>query len=219
MSRPRNLIVVAGTGTEVGKTWAAQRVLERARNLDWRVAARKPAQSFNPGAGPTDADLLAAASGESPDDVCPRHRWYPLPMAPPMAADALGRPTIRLDELMTEIHWPPALDLALVETAGGLRSPLTHDADNVALIQGLIPNLVLLVADAGLGTINLVRLSIAALAGFNVVVLLNRFDARDDVHRRNRIWLAARDELNVVTTVDRFSVWLEQGPGVTRQNR
>ncbi len=218
MSRPRNLIVVAGTGTEVGKTWAAQRVLERARNLDWRVAARKPAQSYSPGAGPTDADLLAAASGESPDDVCPRHRWYPLPMAPPMAADALGRPTIRLDELMTEIHWPPALDLALVETAGGLRSPLTHDADNVALIQGLIPNVVLLVADAGLGTINLVRLSVAALAGFNVVVLLNRFDAESDLHRRNRDWLAARNQVSVVTSVGQFCERLEQDQVSARRN-
>lgn len=211
MSSPRHLIVVAGTGTEIGKTWAGQRVLERARNRGWRVAARKPAQSFSPGAGPTDADLLAVASGESPEDVCPRHRWYPLPMAPPMAADVLGQPPIRLDELMAEINWPPLLDLALVETAGGLRSPLTHDADNVALIQRLIPNIVLLVADAGLGTINLVRLSVAALAGFSVVVLLNRFDSGNDLHHRNRDWLASRDQVNVVTSVGQFCERLESG--------
>src|SRR5690606_37163555 len=90
MRRPGELLVVAGTGTEIGKTWAAQRLLLQARERGLRVAARKPAQSFVAGEQSTDAELLAAASGEAAEEVCPRHRWYPVPMAPPMAADVLG---------------------------------------------------------------------------------------------------------------------------------
>ena len=48
----------------------------------------------------------------------------------------------------------------------------------------------ILVADAGLGTINAVRLSVDALSGFDVLVVLNRYDAGEDLHRRNRDWLA-----------------------------
>jgi hypothetical protein len=32
--------------------------------------------------------------------------------------------------------------------------------------------------------------------------MLNRFDADDDLHERNRDWLAARDGYDVVTRVD-----------------
>ena len=94
---------MAGTGTEVGKTWVAARLATVLRERGLRVAARKPAQSFEPGEGPTDAEVLGAATGEDPGTVCPHHRWYEAPMAPPMAADALGRPPIAIAELAGEI--------------------------------------------------------------------------------------------------------------------
>jgi dethiobiotin synthetase len=201
MMRPRSLLIVAGTGTEVGKTWAARQVLLQARQRGLRVAARKPAQSYLEGEGPTDAEQLGAVSGEAPQQVCVPHRWYPLPMAPPMAADALGRPPLWLDELVSELVWPANIDLGLVETAGGLYSPITHDADNARLIERLAPDAVLLVADAGLGTLNAVRSSLPALGSRDVGVLLNRFDATQDLHRRNRDWLL-REGVRVMTDVE-----------------
>jgi len=200
MSRPRELLVIAGTATEIGKTWAAQRLLRQARERGLRVAARKPAQSYVEGEGPTDAERLAAASGETPQRVCPPQYWYPVPMAPPMAAEVLGRAPLRLDSLLLDIVWPAPVDLGLVETAGGLRSPIAHHADNVDLIERLAPDAVLLVADAGLGTLNAVRSALPALAGRNVRVLLNRYDETQDLHRRNREWLE-REGIRVMTDV------------------
>src|SRR5882724_8081352 len=98
--RPRQLIVVAGTGTEVGKTWVAATVASTARARGLRVAARKPVQSFEPADPTTDAELLAVATGERPDEVCRRSRWYELAVAPFMAADRLGRPPFTLDDLL-----------------------------------------------------------------------------------------------------------------------
>ena len=204
MSNPEQLIVVAGTGTEIGKTWAGRQLLQQARSRGLRVAARKPAQSFSEADGLTDAELLAEASGETPETVCPRHRWYAVPMAPPMAADVLGLAPLRVKDLVAEITWEDATDLALVETAGGVRAPIAHDGDNVALIERIKPHKVLLVADAGLGTLNAVRLSLQALAGQQVVVLLNRFDSGNDLHRRNREWLTVRDGATVITAVDQW---------------
>ena len=91
MSRPERLAVVCGTATDVGKTWVTCGLLHGLRQRGVPVAARKPAQSFAEDGRPTDAELLAAASGQDPWDVCPAHRWYPAAMAPPMAAAALGR--------------------------------------------------------------------------------------------------------------------------------
>jgi dethiobiotin synthetase len=45
------------------------------------------------------------------------------------------------------------------------------------------------VADPGLGTINAVRLCVDALAGFDTLVTMNRFEPGDELHRRNRDWL------------------------------
>jgi dethiobiotin synthetase len=201
---PRTLLVVAGTATEIGKTWVAARLAAALRERGWRVGARKPAQSFASGdAGPTDAEQLAAATGERAETVCPRARWYEVPMAPPMAAAALGRPPIRLAELAAELaaSWPrPALDVALVELAGGPRSPLAEDADGVELTRALAPARVLLVADAGLGTINAARLAADAFAPLPVWLHLNRFEPGDELHRRNRDWL--RDRAGLALSCD-----------------
>jgi dethiobiotin synthetase len=194
------IVIVAGTGTEVGKTYVTARLAAALRARGLRVVARKPVQSFAAGDdAPTDADVLAGATGEDPLVVCPPHRRYPRAMAPPMAAEALGRPAFTIADLAAEITTTaPADALTLVESAGGVRSPLAADGDTVALVEVLRPALIVLVADAGLGTINAVHLSIDALPGHRVVVFLNRFDRRDDLHRRNRDWLATRAGLEVV---------------------
>lgn len=204
--RPGRLVVVAGTGTEVGKTWVTCRIVRELRATGLDVITRKPAQSFDPSDPATDAHHLGEASGEAPDVVCPRSRWYPEAMAPPMAAASLGRPPFTVEDLVAGIDWPlPAPDLAFVESVGGVRSPIAADGDTIDLLEHLQPDLVLLVADAGLGTINSVVLSLESIdRGAHVarpIVVLNRFDATDELHRRNRDWLTDRLDVEVFASV------------------
>jgi len=203
-SRPTVIVLVAGTGTDVGKTWVAARLLDRWRQAGLSVAARKPAQSFAVADAATDADLLGAASGEDPATVCPPRRWYPVPLAPPMAADALGLPRPTVADLVGEISWPArAVDIGLVETAGGVRSPQADDGDVIDMAALIAPDHIVLVADAGLGTVNVVRLSVAALTegrgadgdAPGPLVVLNRFDPSSDLHRRNLAWLRDKDTI------------------------
>jgi len=210
--RPGRIVLVCGTGTEVGKTWVASRLLEELRARGFDVAARKPAQSFDVDAagvrmgGPTDAEELGRASGEPPDQVCRIDRSFHRAMAPPMAAEALGLPPFTIGDLVDELVWPdPAVDVGLVELAGGVLSPQASDGDVTHFIRALRPDLVVLVSDAGLGTINGVRSSLAALRPVvvdedgPVLTVLNRFDPRHDIHRRNLQWLAERDGFEVIT--------------------
>jgi dethiobiotin synthetase len=210
--RPERTVLVCGTGTEVGKTWVCSRLLRELRDRGVSVAARKPAQSFDidsEGArlgGATDADILAAASGEHPGAVCHSFRSYHRAMAPPMAAEALGLPPFTIKDLMDEMVWPPdRVQVGVVEMAGGVRSPQAADGDTTGVLAALAPDVVVLVADAGLGTINAVRMSMDALAvvtrgmpAVGSVVVLDRFDGHHDIHRRNREWLVARDGYRVV---------------------
>jgi dethiobiotin synthetase len=185
----------------VGKTWVTAEVARHLVGAGVRASARKPVQSFAPGEGALDAEVLAAASGEDPQAVCPPHRGYPVALAPPMAAEALGRPPFGVAELVGELAWPAGIDAGLVETVGGVRSPLAADGDSLALATALEPDLLVLVASPGLGAINAVRLSAAALRAVAapLVVMLNRFDPGDDVNARNQAWLSGRDGFDVVT--------------------
>lgn len=197
--RPHRLVGVCGTATEVGKTWVGARVAAALRAEGRSVAARKPLQSFDPeDPSPTDAEVLAEATGEHVHDVCPRERWFPVPIAPPMAADALARRCPTLDQVVRSISWPPGCDVGFVETVGGVRSPLAEDADSRDLVRAIGVDVVLLVADAGLGTIDAVRSAVESLATMSVVTVLNRYDDDLDLHRRNRAWLSGRDGFDVV---------------------
>ncbi len=196
------IIFVTGTGTEVGKTWFTAATITALRDAGVAVQARKPVQSFDPtDPHPKDSEVLAAAAGEPPETVCPAHRWLPMAVAPPMAAAALGRDPFTITELATETR-AGVLDDAIVfvEGAGGARSPIADDGDCVALAHSLAADEIVVVADAGLGTINAVRLTVAALSSWMPIVALNRYDDRDALHRANRDWLAARDRMTVVTS-------------------
>ena len=201
---------MCGTGTEVGKTWVAARLLVELRSQGRSVAARKPAQSFDVGrhgerlGGMTDAEALGAASGEHPGDVCHSFRSYHRAMAPPIAADVLGMPPFTVADLVDELAWPiDPVDIGVVETAGGVRSPQAADGDVCDMVAALGPDLVVLVADAGLGTINSIRLTMDALTGsiggIPVVVVLNRYDGHHEIHRRNHEWLIEREGYRMVT--------------------
>jgi dethiobiotin synthetase len=203
--RPERIVMVCGTGTEVGKTWVGCRLLGELRGRGLSVSARKPAQSFAIDSeghrlgGATDAELLGSVTGEDPVVVCHSFRSYHRAMAPPMAAEALGLPGFSTGDLIEELAWPsPRVEVGVVETAGGVRSPQSSDGDATDLLIQLAPDAVVLVADAGLGTINGVRMSMDALGTVTrgtsvpIVVVLDRFDGHHDIHRRNRRWLTER---------------------------
>jgi dethiobiotin synthetase len=202
--RPGRLVVVSGTGTEVGKTWVAARLIESFRAAGLRVAARKPLQSFAPGDPLTDAEMLAAASGEDAAVVCPPGRRYAIAMAPPMAGDALGAPVPTIEGLVSELEdsWPEAgVDVAVVEGVGGVASPLAADGDTADLARVLGSDVVIVVAEAGLGAINSGRLSVHHLAPMPTVVHLNRFDPGSDLHVANARWLVEHDGFKVTTEI------------------
>lgn len=205
-------VLVTGTGTEIGKTWVTAAAVHVLKRRGIPAAVRKPAQSFEPGTGATDAEILAAASGEEVHDVCPEHRWYEVPMAPPMAAEVLGREPFSISDLARETRLAPE-GITFVEGAGGPRSPLADDGDTVDLADALDPDVVVIVADAGLGTINALHLSRDAFPGRRVIAYLNRYDSRQDLHERNRRWLEEVSGFDVVVDCDQLVDRLTQEDG------
>jgi dethiobiotin synthetase len=175
-------IFVTGTDTGVGKTEVSCALVAAARAAGLDVGAMKPAQSgVEPGV-PTDADRLrAAAGGGDPAGlVCPFS--FAPPLAPGVAA-RLGGATITLEAVLTAARALAARHAALlVEGAGGLLVPLTPRETYADLAVALgLP--VLVVARAGLGTVNHTALTVEALRARGLAVagiVLNRTTPEDD---------------------------------------
>jgi dethiobiotin synthetase len=175
-------LFITGTDTGVGKTEVAAALLRGHRAAGLDVAGMKPAQSgVEPGV-PSDADRLrdAAGGGDAPDLVCPYA--FGAPLAPGVAARLEGL-AISLERILEAARALAARHAALlVEGAGGLLVPLTsrHTCADLAVALGMP---VLVVARAGLGTVNHTALTCEALRARGLAVagvVLNRLSAASD---------------------------------------
>jgi dethiobiotin synthetase len=175
-------LFVTGTDTAVGKTEVACALLAGARAGGLDAIGMKPAQSGVVPGEASDAERLRAACGavEPLEAICPHS--FAAPLAPAVAARAEGR-TISFAALVQAARALAARHAAIVvEGAGGLLVPLTEGETYADLAVALgLP--VLVVARAGLGTVNHTALTVEALRRRGLAVLaivLNRTAAEDD---------------------------------------
>lgn len=185
---------VTGTDTGVGKTEAACALLSLLADAGRHPAAMKPYES-----GCIDrrrpADALALKTAARCDDplahVCPYR--YRAPLAPGVAA-ARRRETPSFARVLARARSFGARPL-VIEGAGGLFVPIDARRDIIDLIEALNTP-VLLVARAGLGTLNHTGLSLEALARRGIVVravlLTTVAAASDPSERDNAEWLRRR---------------------------
>jgi dethiobiotin synthetase len=177
----RGLFVV-GTDTGVGKTEVACALLAEARARGLDAIGMKPAQSGVAAGEPSDAERLRAACGgvEPLEAICPHS--FAAPLAPALAARLEGR-EISLAAVVEAARSLAARHAAIVvEGAGGLLVPLTARETYGDLAVALaLP--VLVVARAGLGTVNHTALTVEALRrrGLEVqAIVLDRTAPEDD---------------------------------------
>ena len=154
-------LFVAGTGTDVGKTYVTASLIRGLRGASVAVDALKPVVSgFDPDAqeGSDPAVLLEALgrdwSAEALAEISP---WrFRAPLSPPLAA---AREGARLSGEMVIAHCQnraartPDGAWLLVESAGGIMSPLDDELTMLDLASALGAP-VLLVAGSYLGTIS-----------------------------------------------------------------
>ncbi|MBP2401614.1 ATP-dependent dethiobiotin synthetase BioD [Streptomyces netropsis] len=156
-----SVLVVTGTGTEVGKTVVTAAVAAAAVAAGRSVAVLKPAQTGVTAQEPGDVAEVERLAGAVTGLELAR---YPEPLAPATAARRAGRAPVRPKEIeqaaarLAESH-----DLVLVEGAGGLLVRLDEAGSTLADVARLLDAPVLVVAQPGLGTLNITALTAEAL--------------------------------------------------------
>ncbi|GAA4054137.1 dethiobiotin synthase [Streptomyces shaanxiensis] len=157
------VLVITGTGTEVGKTVTTAAVAAAAVAAGRSVAVLKAAQTGVTPHELGDAEEVARLAGTVTTAEVAR---YPEPLAPATAARRAGRPPVRPHEIADAAAKLAAEhDLVLVEGAGGLLVRFDEAGGTLADAAELMAAPVLVVASAGLGTLNTTELTARELRG------------------------------------------------------
>lgn len=173
---------MTGTGTGVGKTITTAAIAALAAGQGQRVAVLKPAQT---GVGPDEPgdldDVLRLAGPVTTREL----RRYPDPLSPEAAARLTGLPALGPSEIARAAgDLNGEHDLTLIEGAGGLLVRFDADGATLADVAWALGSLVIIVAEAGLGTLNTTALTaeVATKRGLTVAgVIIGSWPADPDL--------------------------------------
>ncbi|QDT45422.1 ATP-dependent dethiobiotin synthetase BioD 1 [Gimesia alba] len=177
-------LMIVGTDTGVGKTYISSAIARQLTSEGIRTGAYKPACSGSLTAEQTgeqyweDVTLLTEAIGGTfpAERICPQ--TFHAPLAPPVAAEKEGKLVYEALLRQGALWWQDQVDFLVVEGVGGILCPLSEHLLVVDFAAALnFP--ILIVARAGLGTINHSLLTIEVLQnrGFSIAgLILNDVD-------------------------------------------
>jgi len=146
-----SVLIVGGTDTGVGKTVVTAALAALASSLGARVAVVKPAQTGVGREEPGDLDTIRELSGV--EDLHELSR-FPDPLAPATAARVLGAEPPTIADVVDAINALRDRDVVLVEGSGGVLVHLDSRGGTLADLALELAAPVLIVARAGLGTLN-----------------------------------------------------------------
>lgn len=200
------LVAITGTGTEIGKTHAAQALL-----ATWAAAwpgaglvGLKPVET----GGTEDGDALGRMSTFH---VKRFQAPYMLkrPVSPHLAARDEGV-TIAVGPIVAQVEQARlATDGVLVELAGGIFSPLAPGVLNLDILRALQPSVTILLAPDRLGVLHDVIAAVRAASSASVAldwILLSSPKEADTSTGTNADELAAFVDVPIAGTLPRTSV-------------
>ncbi len=158
-------IFVTATNTDIGKTYAALKLIETFTALCYRVGAVKPIETGVQSLPADGERLLQAIQRHNPltkglliDDVVPVQ--MPLPAAPFVALKGNSVDYTAIDAAIARME--RLCDICIIEGAGGLLVPVDATTDMIDMIERYDAK-TLLVSHCRLGCINDTRLSLSLL--------------------------------------------------------
>ena len=188
-------LFVTGTGTDVGKTYVTGLIVRKLREGGKKAAYFKAAMSGNERGDdgiliPGDALQVRNASGirQPLEEMCPY--VYETAVSPHLAARIEGNPVEKERVLRRFDEVCSRYDYVTAEGSGGIICPLRFDGEEFMLEDFIRARDLscLLIADAGLGTINSVVLTAEYMKARHIPVkgiFFNRYEPGNAMHEDN----------------------------------
>lgn len=188
-------LFITGTGTDVGKTYVSGLILKKLKESGVSAAYYKAAMSGNERSAdgsliPGDALHVKRVSGISQplEEMCPY--VYETAVSPHLASQMEGNP-IQMEVVLEGFRKAcQGYEYVTMEGSGGILCPICFDEEEIWL-----PDVVkacdlgcLIVADAGLGTINAVGLTAFYLKAHDIPlkgIIFNHFQPGDPMQENN----------------------------------
>ena len=208
-------IFITGTGTDVGKTFITGLIVKKLKDNGINAAYYKAAMSGNERTDggeliPGDALYVKNISGISQPlaEMCPY--IYETAVSPHLASRVEGNPVTMEGVKNGFAKVCQKYDFVTMEGSGGILCPICFDGEEIWL-EDVIRELglsSLIVADAGLGTINGVVLTAEYMRAKNLPVkgiIFNHFHPNDRMEEDNLRMCEYRTNLPVIACVEEES--------------
>ena len=209
-TKSRNIFVV-GTGTDIGKTYVAGLILKKLLSEGINAAYFKAAMSGNARDSenaiiPGDAVYVKGVSGTNQplSEMC--RYIYEAAYSPHLAAKVENNPVDFEEVLRRFDELAGKYDCVIMEGSGGILCPIRLDEKTIWLEDFVRARdfECLLVADAGLGTINAVGLTVYYMKSKGLKlggIIFNRFEPGNILHEDNLRVCEALTGLRVIACV------------------
>lgn len=204
-------IFVTATGTDVGKTYVTALIVKKLREMGLQAgyykAALSGAEVTSDGFIPGDAaDVCKVAKlGEKPENLV--SYIYEHAVSPHLAAKIEGKP-VELSIVKQDYqNVCKKYDYVTVEGSGGIICPIRYDEHAKIFLEDIVRVLnldTILVADAGLGTINAIVLTVEYLKQRNITVrgiIFNHYHPGDVMEEDNKKMVEELTGISVVACV------------------
>ena len=205
-------IFVTGTGTDVGKTYVTGLIVKKLHEAGLSAGYFKAAVSGNDrdNSGnliPGDAKFVKDISGISQplETMCPY--IYERAVSPHLASRIEGNP-VRMDVVKSGFESvASAYDYVTMEGSGGILCPISYNDEKI-MLEDVIKELglsTILIADAGLGTINSVVLTVEYMRSKDIpvkVIIFNNYIEGDVMQEDNLKMCEEMTGLKVIARVE-----------------
>lgn len=201
-------LFIAGTAPGVGKTTAAQALIDMLMDASYDAAYYKPIVSGTDSIPESDAGRVRAACGLEQDILTLTSYVFKDPVSPHLAAAQMMQP-VDPDMIAADFASVALLhDATIVEGTGGIICPYTLYADGRRVMQADVVKTLglasVIVADSGPDTLNATLLTAGYMRAHDLPiagVILNHFDARDLVCQDTLATIELLGDTDVVATI------------------
>lgn len=204
-------LFITGTGTDIGKTYITSLIIKKMNEHGKKIAYYKAAMSGNTQHNNeklylNDGEIVKQISGinQPLEEMCPY--IYKTPVSPHLASKIEGNPVNLQNVLQKFDNLSKKYDYITVEGSGGIVCPLRFDNQQIMLKDFIKKRNMncLLVADAGLGTINSVVLTVEYMRLHNLTIkgiIFNNYNCKSELHIDNKFMCETLTGLKIITCV------------------